>query len=144
MTIDQLSVFVENKPGMLVSIIEALGGADIDLRALSIADTADFGILRLIVDKPTKAYNMLHDAGFLVKSSKVIPVSVDDTPGGLGKVLRVLADNGIDVEYLYAFVAHKTNKAYVILRVEDNEKAMSILTENGMGLISVEEMYGGA
>ena len=142
MTIEQLSVFVENKPGKLVEALEILAQAGIDLRALSLADTADFGILRIIADKPLDALNALQNAGYLVRSNDVIPVSVSDKPGGLAAVLRILADAGIDVEYTYAFVAHARDKAYVILRVADNNAAVRILTANGFSLLSAEEIYG--
>ena len=142
MTIEQLSVFVENKPGKLVEALETLAQAEIDMRALSLADTSDFGILRIIVDKPAEALKSLQDAGFLVKSSQVLPVSVGDKPGGLAVVLRVLADSGIDVEYTYAFVAHASQKAYVILRVADNDVAIKILRENGIQLLSRSDMFG--
>jgi len=142
MTIEQLSVFVENKPGRLVEALDALAGADVDLRALSLADTADFGILRVIVDKPSQALKILQDAGYLVKTSEVIAVIVGDKPGGLADVMRVLANAGVDVEYTYAFVAHSHDKAYVILRVNDNSAAIKALADNGISLLSSEEAYG--
>ena len=142
MTIEQLSVFIENKPGKLVEALETLAQAGVDLRALSLADTTDFGILRIIVDKPSDALNTLRDAGYLVRSNDVIPVSVGDKPGGLAAVLRVLADSGIDVEYTYASVAHAHEKAYVILRVADNDVAIKILNENKIPLLSHEDMFG--
>ena len=141
MTIEQLSVFIENKPGKLVEALEAISGAGVDLRALSLADTADFGILRVIVDKPAVALKALQDAEYLVKSSEVIPVSVGDKPGGLAAVLRILADSGVNVEYAYAFVAHSSDRAYVVLRVEDNNAAEKVLSENGLTMLSTEEMY---
>ena len=141
MTIDQLSVFIENKPGKLVEAAEALAQAGIDLRALSLADATDFGILRIIVDKPTRALNVLQELGYLVKTSEVIPVSVGDRPGGLAAVLRVLADADIDVEYTYAFVAHSSDRAYVIIRATDNAAAVKTLTASGISLVSAEEMY---
>jgi len=142
MTIEQLSIFVENKPGKLVEALEAISEGGIDLRALSLADTADFGILRIIVDKPDVAQKVLQVAGFLVKSSDVVPVAVGDKPGGLAHVLRVLADGGINVEYTYAFVAHSHDKAYVILRVNDNEAAIKVLEDNDISLLTSEEVYG--
>ena len=140
MTIEQLSVFVENQPGKLVEALEALAAAEIDMRALSLADTSDFGILRLIVDKPQKALNVLQDAGFLVKSNEVIPVVVGDKPGGFAAVLRILANAGIDVEYTYAFVAHSRDNAYVILRVNDNGAAIKVLAENGITILTAEQL----
>jgi len=141
MTIEQLSVFVENKPGKLVEALETIANAGIDLRALSLADTADFGILRVIVDKPAEALKALQNTGYLVKSNDVIPVSVGDRPGGLAAVLRVLADSGVNVEYTYAFVAHSSDRAYVILRVGDNEAAVRVLSDNGISMLTAEEMY---
>jgi len=142
MTIEQLSVFVENKPGKLVEALEALAGARLDIRALSLADTADFGILRIIVDKPPLALDILQQAGYLVKSSEVIPVAIGDRPGGLLSVLRLLADKGIDVEYAYAFVAHSHDKAYVILRVDDNGAAEKALAGGGVSMLSAGDIYG--
>ena len=142
MTIEQLSIFLENKPGKLVEALETIADAGVDMRALSLADTADFGILRVIVDKPDIALKDLQEAGYLVKSSKVIPVAVGDNPGGLATALRILADAGVDVEYTYAFVAHSRDNAYVILRVNDNETALKVLCDNGVRLLTAEEMYG--
>jgi len=142
MTIKQLSVFIENKPGKLVEALEAIAAADIDMRALSLADTADFGILRIIVDKPDKAMEVLTEAEFLVKTSEVIPVAVGDKPGGLAMVLRRLADAGVDVEYTYAFIAHSHDKAYVILRVNNNDLAVDVLKSNGITLLAAEDVYG--
>jgi hypothetical protein len=132
---------VENKPGRLVEALETLADKGIDLRALSLADTADFGILRIIVDKPASALDILQDAGYLVKSSEVIPVAVGDKPGGLAAVLRLLADAGVDVEYTYAFVAHSHDRAYVILRVGDNDTAVKTLNDNGIAMLTAKEMY---
>ena len=142
MTIEQLSVFVENESGKLVEVLETIAKAGVDLRALSLADTSDFGILRIIVDKPQVALNALQGEDYLVKSNEVIPVSVSDTPGGFAGVLRLLADSGIDVEYTYAFVSHAKGEAYVILRVADNDAAIKILKGNGITLLSANDMFG--
>jgi hypothetical protein len=141
MTIEQLSVFVENKQGKLAEVLELLGGAGIDLRALSIADTKDFGILRIIVDKPADAMKVLTDEGFLAKSNEVIPVAVGDKPGGLAAVLRLLSDGGINVEYTYAFVSHERGRAYVVLRVDDNAAAEKLLSAAGLSMLTSDEMY---
>jgi len=141
MTIKQLSVFVENKPGKLVEALETLSNANIDLRALTIADTADFGILRTIVDKSDKAYEVLIDAGFLVKTNDVLAVVVGDKPGGLATVVRILAEAGVDIEYTYAFIGHSKDKAYVILRVDNNDAAIKILTMSGITMQTEKEMY---
>jgi len=145
MTIEQLSVFLENKPGKLVEALETLAGAGIDLRALSLADTEDFGILRIIVDKPARALKVLQEEGYGVELIDVIPVSVDDKPGEFVAALRVLADAGITVEYTYVFVAPRTGgagKAYAILCVDDNASALKTLAFNNIGIVSSEEMYG--
>ena len=142
MTIKQLSIFVENKPGKLVEALESLSVAGIDLRALALADTSDFGILRVIVDKPDHALAVLQDSGYLVKSNDVLPVAVGDKPGGLASVMRVLADAGVDVEYTYAFVAHSHDQAYVILRVNDNDAAIKVLTDGDIPLLSAEQLFG--
>lgn len=141
MTIDQISVFVENKPGKLVEVIEALGAKGIDMRAMSIADTSDFGILRLIVDKPAEALEVLREADCVTSVNKVIAVSVDDTPGSLARVLRILSDAVISIEYVYAFITHEEGQAYVIIRVEDNEKAIDVLTSNGIKLATSKDLY---
>jgi len=141
MTIKQLSIFIENKPGKLVEALETLAEAKIDMRALSLADTADFGILRVIVDKPEEAKDVMQEAGFLVKTNNVIPVAVGDKPGGLAAILRVLADEGIDVEYTYAFVAHSRDSAYVILRVTDNDMAIKALMRGNVTVLTEEQIY---
>jgi hypothetical protein len=139
-TIDQLSVFVENKPGHLLEITETLGGAGIDLRALSIGDTAEFGVLRLIVSEADRALAVLREAGFAVSLTQVLAVSLADTPGSLSKILRVIAGAGINVEYLYAFVTRKSGSAYVVFRVEDNAAATAILDKNGIVPVGPEDL----
>ncbi|MDR3319654.1 MAG: ACT domain-containing protein [Desulfovibrio sp.] len=139
MTIDQLSIFVENKPGHLMEITETLGNAGIDLRALSIGDTAEFGVLRLIVNDPGKALDILHDAGFVVSITQVLAVSLNDTPGSLGKILRVIANAGINIEYMYAFVTQKSVGAYAVFRVEDNDAALADLRRHGVDTVSLND-----
>jgi hypothetical protein len=141
MTIDQISVFVENNAGKLAEITGLLGAAGIDLRAMSIADTTDFGILRLIVDQPKKAVEVLKEAECVVTVTQVIAVSIQDTPGSLSKVLKLLSDAGISIEYVYAFITRKKSDAYVIFRVEDNERAVEILTAGGVKVACSEELY---
>ena len=141
MTVEQISVFVENRQGKLVEVLETLSANNIDLRALCIADTADFGILRLIVNKPEEAVRVLQQAECATSVTQVLAVSLDDTPGSLARVLRILADAAISVEFLYAFVAHGKDKAYVILRVEDNEKAAAVLTKKGISFADSKDIY---
>jgi len=141
MTIKQVSVFVSNTPGSLTEITKMLAAHHIDIRALSIADTADFGILRLIVDKPDEAISLLRNEGVVVSITDVLAVHLDDQPGSLSAVLDVLADAQISIEYLYAFVTRKADGAYVVLRVEDADAANDVLIKNGVSLASPEDVY---
>lgn len=141
MTVKQLSVFVENQRGKLLEALDALSAAGIDIRALSLADTSDFGILRIIVNNPEHALQVLSGAGFLVKSNEVLAVVVGDKPGGLAGVVHILAEFGIDIEYTYAFVAHSKDRAYVILRVTNNDAAVNILQKNGVTMLTADAMY---
>ena len=133
--IKQISIFVENKKGRLAEITETLAQAGANIRALSIADTTDFGILRLIVDDADKAAAALKEAGVTVSITNVIAVGIDDKPGAFAVPMRILADAGIDVEYMYAFITRNSEKAYVILRVADNDAAAKALSEKGVELI---------
>ncbi|MDR1490106.1 MAG: ACT domain-containing protein [Desulfovibrio sp.] len=141
MSIDQISVFVENSPGRLAEVTEIIGGAGIDLRAVSIADTADFGVLRIIAAEPLRAVELLRSANCVVSVTQVLAVALKDVPGSLAAVLRVLADAGVSIEYLYAFITRKKGDAYVILRVEDNARAEKILCEKGITLVDGAEIY---
>ncbi len=143
MTINQLSVFVENKPGRLAEITAILQQSGIDIRALSIADTTHFGILRLIVDAPAQAEQALKDAGFTVSLTKVIAIGVDDQPGGLAKNLALLSGHGVSVEYMYAFISREKKTAYVILRVDDNDKALDLLKSHGIPILTEQEIIQG-
>ena len=142
MTMKQLSVFVENKPGTLAEITGILGANDIDMCALSVADTERYGILRLIVNNPQKAEDALKAAGFKVSLTDVIAIAVSHKPGGLSEALKYVAQAGIAVEYMYAFVSPKADTAYVILRVQDNQKASLALQQGGSLVIRGEEVYG--
>ncbi|MCI8649312.1 MAG: acetolactate synthase [Anaerotruncus sp.] len=141
MVIKQLSVFVENQWGKMAEITKVLAEHDIDIRALSIADTTDFGILRLIVNHPSRAENALREQGFTVSQTEVIAVGVEDVPGGLSTALTVLKDAQIAVEYMYAFVSKEEKTAYVILRVEDNAHAENVLRTHDIKILSGDEIY---
>ena len=141
MIIKQLSIFVENKRGRLAEITKAIADADVDIRALSIADTTDFGILRLIVNKPEEAAIALKEKGITVSVTNVIAVGFDDKPGAFSVPMQILADNGIDVEYMYAFITRRSEKAYVILRVADNDVAARVLADNGVEILSEAEFH---
>ena len=141
MNIKQISVFVENKKGRLAEITEALANAKVDIRALSIADTTDFGILRLIVDKPDEAAAALKELGVTVSITNVIAIGIEVAPGAFSVPMRLLADAGIDVEYMYAFITRKSERAYVILRVNDNDIAAKILVDKGVELLDEEGFH---
>ena len=140
MTINQLSIFVENKTGTIVEIAEKIAEAGVSIRALSVADTQGFGILRLIVSDIEKAKEVLSLNNCVVSVTKVLGVEIPDVPGGLSNVLRVMTDNGINVEYLYAFITVAGKNAYVVLRVEDNEKAEKVLLDAGIKIITQEDI----
>lgn len=127
MRIKQISVFVENKTGRLSAIVAALGKAHIDISALSMADTTDFGILRLIVSDADKAKEVLREEGVVVRSSEVLAIEMEDKPGAFAGQLATLSENGVAVEYMYAFTARKEGHAMMVLRVDDIEKAEALL-----------------
>ncbi len=136
MTIKQLTVFVQNSKGTIVSVTDLLAKNNINIRALSIAETKDFGILRLIVNDNDTATKILQENGYLIKVIDVIGVKIGDEPGELTSALAVLDKANINVEYLYAFMARTEKHAYVVLRVEDNAPAETALTNKGFKLIT--------
>ncbi len=136
MSLKQLTVFVENKKGALVDITSILATHNINIRALSIADTQDFGILRLIVNDNDTAVKTLTDAGYLIKMTDVVGVKIGDAPGKLSKALEVLDAAHINMEYIYAFMTRTEKHAYVVLRVEDNAAAETALEAAGFHLIT--------
>lgn len=140
MAIKQLTVFVQNKKGTVVSVTDILAKNDINIRALSIAETEEFGILRLIVDNETAATKILEENGYLIKTIDVVGVKIGDKPGALTAALNVLDKANINVEYLYAFMARTEKHAYVVLRVEDNDAVESALESAGLHLISNEDI----
>lgn len=135
MAIKQISVFVENKPGRLADITGFLAEGNISIRAFSIADTTDFGILRLIVSDTVKAADILKKSGVAVSITEVVGISIPDVPGSFAKVVKVLADAGENIEYSYAFLTPEEGHAYVIARVENNGKAESVLSDCGIKVI---------
>lgn len=140
MKIKQLSVFLENKRGRLYEALKALAGVSINIRALSIADTSEFGILRMIVTDPEKAKETLEKNEFTVKLTNVIAIAVKDKPGGLAEVLKYLYDANINIEYIYAFVEKSGEKAVVVLRTENLDKTIPILQENDIKLLSWDDV----
>ncbi len=141
MLVKQISVFLENKEGRVAQVTQILSESDINIRALSIADTTEFGILRLIVDKPELAEKALKADGFTVSITEVIAVSIKDEPGGLAKALKMLHDDKISVEYIYAFISKTSHKANVILRVEECERAIESLETGGFLVLKASEVY---
>ncbi|MGC8965646.1 MAG: ACT domain-containing protein [Caldimicrobium sp.] len=135
MKIKQISVFLENKKGRLYEALKTLAQAGINIRALSIADTSDFGILRMIVNKPEEAKKALEEGGFTTKITHVIAVGVRDEPGGLAEILKILYENDINVEYVYAFVEKSGEEALVVLRTNNLEKTIDILQAKGVKLL---------
>ncbi len=140
MKLKQISVFIENQSGRLSEVARLLGEAGINIRALSLADTSDFGILRLIVDKPEDAYNILKENDFTVGRTEVLAVEVPDKPGGLASVLNTLSSKEVNVEYMYAFV-HKGNTAAMIFRFDDTDIAVKVIEEAGLKVISRQSLY---
>lgn len=131
MIIKQLSVFLENKQGRMCAAADLLAQNNINIRALSLADTSDFGILRLIVDKPEEGKKILSEAGIVVRVTNVLSLTMEDTPGGTLGVLRLLAERGIGVEYMYAFAGKNDGEAYMIIQADDLEAAENILSCGG-------------
>lgn len=140
MTIKQLSIFVENKAGTVSNIAKSIADAGVSIRALSVADTQEFGILRLIVSDVEKAKDVLSENDCVVSVTKVIGVQIPDVPGGLSEVLALMSENGINIEYLYAFITISGKHAYVVLRVEDNEKAIDVLSKAGIKLVTQSDI----
>jgi len=141
MSIKQISVFLENKPGALYAMSGVLAQNGIDMRALSLAETKDFGIARIIVDNVYKTTTVLKDAGYVHTVTSVLGVAIPDEPGGLSRVLGFLAEAGINVEYMYAFLGGKeAEHAYMIFRVESNSAATAALTAHGIRTVKSDEI----
>ncbi len=140
MKIRQISVFLENKVGRIMEITDVLGKNDINIRALSLADTSDFGILRMIVDNIDKTLKVLKEKGFIIKESYVVAVEVPDKPGGLSGVLKVLGNNDINIEYMYAFFEQPENKALLIFRFENPDEAVSALVDSGIEVAGEDKL----
>ena len=135
MEIKQISVFLENTTGRLSEVTRTLAQAGINLRAISIADTADFGILRLIVDKTDEAIKALSNAGFTTRQTNVAAVEIEDVPGSLAKLMELFQKSKVNIEYLYASLEGKSGKAVVIFKLEDHNKGLTILADNGLSMV---------
>ena len=141
MKVKQISVFLENKSGRLEEVTKILGENEVDIRALSLADTRDFGILRLIVNDYEKAHELLKNSGFTVQETDVVAAEVPDKPGGLAGILKALNEKNISVEYMYAFVERRGEKAIMIFRFEDVDNAIETLKDSGVKLLTGDEVY---
>jgi hypothetical protein len=141
MKVDQISIFLENKSGRLAEVTKVLGAAGINIRALSLADTSDFGILRLIVNDSAKATDVLKANQFTVSMTQVVAVEVNDRPGGLGHILDLLQKEGINVEYMYAFVERSSDNAVIIFRFDEIDKAIKTLTSKGITVLEGKKVY---
>ncbi len=141
MKVEQLSIFLENKPGGLEQVTRILKDAEINIRTLSLADTTDFGILRLIVNDVDAAALVLKTQGLRVSRTTVVAVEVPDRPGGLHGILEVLSRNGINVEYLYAFVEKSGQNAVIIFRFDDPDTAIEVLQKNGLTVLPGAKLY---
>ncbi len=141
MKVEQISIFLENRTGRLEEVTRTLTEAGVNIRALSLADTSDFGILRLIVTDCEKAKKVLKENGFTVGRTNVVAAEVKDTPGGLHKILSLLSSRGINVEYMYAFVQQSGKNAVLIFRFDRIDQAIEALRENGIRIIPGDELY---
>lgn len=140
MTVKQISVFLENKPGRLAEFTDVLSENNINMRALSLAEASDFGIVRVIVDDVYNTSTVLKDHDYIFSITKVLAVEMPDEPGALSRVIRVLGDNEVNVEYMYAFTSRKKDSAYMIIRVADNKKAIEVLQKNGIRPVCQDEL----
>ena len=138
--IKQLSLFVENRPGRMAKVSKTLSDAGVNIRAMTIAEAGDFGVIRMVVDDPDKGYKVLHDNGFTVSTTDVLAVEMKDTPGGLYEIVNTLGENNINVDYAYAFVTAKAQKAMLILRVDNIVKARQGLSAKGVKIATKEEL----
>lgn len=137
----QVSVFIENKRGRLTDVVEQLGKAGINIRAMSLADTTDYGILRLIVSDPEQAAVLLKEKQYAVKLTEVLAVEIPDEPGALVEVLRIIRDSEITVEYMYAFLGNREKGATVIFKCDDAAKATTLLQENQIAVVAEDAVY---
>jgi hypothetical protein len=138
--IKQISLFVENRPGRMAKVAKTLSDARVNIRALTIAEAGDFGVIRMVVDNPEKGHRVLKENAFTVSMTDVLAVEMLDKPGGLYEIVNTLGESGVNVDYAYAFVTAKAEKAMLILRVDDIAKARNALTEKGVKIATKEEI----
>jgi len=136
MIVKQVSIFLENSKGRLAEVTRVLAKERVDIRALSLADTSDFGVLRIIVNRPDRCLEVLKEHGFVARTTEVVAVEVEDRPGGMSRVLDALDEAGLNVEYMYAYVAKAGENAVVICKIDEREKALAVLEKKGIPTIS--------
>lgn len=141
MKINQLSIFLENRKGNLYNALRVLSGGNVNIRALSLADTSEFGILRIVVDNPDEGKRILEENDFIVKITEIVAVELNDTPGGLSSILKILEENNIDLEYLYAFTHENSEKAILLLHTDNIDNLIFILRINHVVLVQSKEIY---
>lgn len=142
MKLTQISVFLENRKGRLYEVCSMLGSAGINIRALTIAETETFGVLRIIVDKPEKALELFHKNHVTANQTEVVAVEVEDRPGGLANILKSLSEHNVNVEYMYGFIEKFTDKALLVFRFDDPEKAAKVLATCGITIVTSKEIQG--
>lgn len=141
MLIKQISIFIPNKKGSLSQLTDILIAHNIDIRAIAVFDTAEFGILRIVVDDPDRAVEVLNKEGVVAKVSKVIAVEPEDKPGSLNEIFTILKDADVNIDYIYSFIMRKKEMPYIVLKVDEQEKAVDVLTTAGINVINKEEIY---
>jgi hypothetical protein len=140
MKLTQISIFLENRKGRLNEVCSLLGKNKINIRALTVAETEEFGVLRIVVDKPQKATQVLKKNGFTANLTDIVAVEVGDKPGGLAAILKILSQNDVNVEYVYGFVEKKTDKALLVFRFEEPDKAIAILKKNKISVVGKKDI----
>ena len=142
MLVKQISVFLENSFGRLAEVTKTLGKADIDIRALFVADSSDYGVLRMILDKPEEAVKVLTEAGFTVSTTQVLAIAIPDTPGTLDQTLTKFSETGESMDYIYGFVGRKSSDAVMVIRVQNYDPVIKAFEEAGIRILKPEEVYG--
>jgi len=141
MKITQISVFIENTKGRLYDLCNTLGKTNINIKALTLAESPEFGIVRLVVDKTDEAVKLLKENGFVASIADIVAVEVSDKPGGLAAALKALAENDVNIEYMYGFVEKASDKALMVFKFEDIDKALDVLCKNGISVVSKEAIF---
>jgi hypothetical protein len=142
MKITQISIFLENRKGRLYDVCSLLGGSDVNIRALTIAETESFGVLRIVVDKSDLAIKLLRDNHFVANFTDVVAIEVPDQPGGLASILKIFADNDVNIEYMYGFVEKFSDKALLVMRFEDTDFAQQILAKHNIHVVAEKDIQG--